>query len=370
MAAKKFFKKVVPVNVSTEGAMSLIRKCVLTFIAACFYYSGLVKLARWWTKRSGQYLVILNYHRAIGGDLRRHLLYLRRHYRILHLEAALEELYRPPKERNWKQDQYTPLVLTFDDGYHDNYTDGFVLARELQIPITIFLIPGYIESGDYFWWGEGTRLVQRTQVDEVTIEGRHYCLKRPHERKVLAQAIDMYLRNATSVAEREAFLACVRKLLVVQSTKIPEEEPALPLTWAEIQQMEESECGSYGAHTMSNPILTYLTEPIEIEREIRECRTKLEQHLRHPVRTFAYPVGQPQHVSEAVLHTVKQAGYDWAVTTIHGFNTPRSDPYLLRRIEVDVCQHWLVVAAEAAGLWGFFSSLRRIPIVRKYFTGI
>jgi hypothetical protein len=66
---------------------------IKVFFAACLYYSGLVKLARWWMQRSGQRLIILNYHRATGGDLRSHLLYLRRHYRMLHLEEALEELY-------------------------------------------------------------------------------------------------------------------------------------------------------------------------------------------------------------------------------------------------------------------------------------
>ena len=66
---------------------------IKVFFAACLYYSGLVKLARWWMQRSGQRLIILNYHGASEGDLRSHLLYLRRHYRMLHLEKALEELY-------------------------------------------------------------------------------------------------------------------------------------------------------------------------------------------------------------------------------------------------------------------------------------
>src|SRR6516225_4683856 len=125
-----------------------MRKRVLTFIAACFYYSGLVKLARWLICHHGQSLIILNYHRATGGNLYSHLLYLRRHYRILHLEAALEELYMPYKNGKQSSDRRTPVVLTFDDGYRDNYTNGFALARELQVPFTIFLIPGYIESGD------------------------------------------------------------------------------------------------------------------------------------------------------------------------------------------------------------------------------
>jgi peptidoglycan/xylan/chitin deacetylase (PgdA/CDA1 family) len=345
-----------------------MRKRVLTFIAACFYYSGLVKLARWWIRRLGQRLVILNYHCATGGDLRSHLLYLRRHYRILHLEKALEELYSPCKGGQQMLDQRLPLVLTFDDGYHDNYTYGLALVRELQIPITIFLIPGYVESGDYFWWLEGKRLVSRAQVSEATIEGRTYRLNQPQERKALARVVDERLRYAPSVAEREAFLMSIRQLLAVSSSVAPTEEPSLPLKWTEVQEMEESGYVSFGAHTMHHPILGYLTEPAEMQREVQECRVMLEQQLGQPVRAFAYPVGQLQHIGNNVIHAVQQARYDWALTTIYGFNTPESDPHLLRRIEVDVSQHWLVIAAEAAGLWGFFSRLRWIPLIRKYFT--
>src|SRR5690349_5022816 len=179
-----------------------MRRLIGIFIAACFYYSGLVRLACWWRQRSGPCLIILNYHRASGGDLHRHLLYLRRHYRMLHLEEALEEVYASVGESRKGRDQRTPLVLTFDDGYHDSYTHAYELARELRVPISIFLSPGYIESGDYLWWLEGQRLVHLAQVDNVTLEGRIYYLKQTRERELLAQAIDTRLRHATSVAER------------------------------------------------------------------------------------------------------------------------------------------------------------------------
>src|SRR3989441_2162089 len=183
-----------------------MRKRLLTFIAACFYYSGLVKLARWRIRHLGHRLIILNYHCATGGDLRSHLLYLRRHYRMLHLEEALEELYAPPQDGKYRRDQRTLLVLTFDDGYRDNYMHAFALAQQLQVPITIFLIPGYIESGEYFWWLLGAHLVHHAQVDKVTIGGRTYRLRQPNERNLLAQAIDTHARHSRSVAEREAFL--------------------------------------------------------------------------------------------------------------------------------------------------------------------
>src|SRR5437879_4325576 len=216
-----------------------MRKRVLTFIAACLYYTEVVKLALWSAQRSGQRLIILNYHRASGGNLRRHLLYLRHHYRILPLEAALEELYKPLDERKRMRDRRTMLVLTFDDGYRDNYTHGFALAQELQVPITIFLIPGYIESGGHFWWLEPDRLVRHARRNKVTIEGRTFCLEQPEERNRLAQAIDAPARHATSIAEREAFLATVREVLAVPPAVTAGEE-VRPLTWTEVRKMEES----------------------------------------------------------------------------------------------------------------------------------
>jgi peptidoglycan/xylan/chitin deacetylase (PgdA/CDA1 family) len=328
-------------------------------IAACFYYSGLVTLVRWWTLRSGRGLVILNYHRASGGDLRSHLLYLRRHYRVLHLEKALEELYKPCKAGLRRGDLRPLLVLTFDDGYYDNYTHAFPLVCQLQVPITIFLIPGYSESGNHFWWQEGDYLVHHAQVGEATIEGRPYHLNRWEERKALAQTIYDHACYAPSVDEREAFLAFTRQALAGPSSVTAEEKLDLPLTWAQVQEMEESGWVSFGAHTMHHPVLAYLTDPAEVQREVVECRAALKRQLGHPVRSFAYPLGKPEHIGDDGLCAVRQAGYDWAVTTIPGFNTSRTDPHLLRRLNVGPNQHWLVMAAEATGVWGFFSRLLR-----------
>ena len=334
-----------------------MRKRLGVVVAAFLYYSGLVALARWLMQRSGRHLIILNYHRATGGDLRRHLSYLHRHYRMLHLEEALEELYTTRQERKKNRDRRTPLVLTFDDGYHDNYTHGFALASELQVPITIFLIPGYIESGDYFWWWEGYRLVRRSKVDEVTIEERTYHLGKVEERMLLAQAIDKRLRHAKSVAEREKVLQMVREALAVPTTVTPEEEGERPMTWAEVRKMEETGWVSFGAHTMHHPILACLMDPAELQYEVTECRRVLEQHLGHRVRTFAYPIGRSEHIGDQTVRAVQEAGYDWAVTTIHGVNTRQSDPYRLGRVLGDVSRHWIVMAAETSGIWKFFSPL-------------
>lgn len=343
-----------------------MRRRILVSIAALFYYSGLVALARWWTSRKRACLIILNYHRASGGNLREHLLYLRKHYTILPAEDGLEALYAAPDHRS--RPGRTALVLTFDDGYYDNYSAALPLAKELQVPLTIYLVPGYIESGRHFWWEEGVHLAQQTQEREVVINGRKYVLEHPAERDELAREIDFFVRHAPSVAEREQFLESVSHSLQVALMPVKRDEPSLPVTWEQVHEMEESGWITFGGHTMHHPILAYLTDETEVRREVTACRVALEQQLGHAVYSFAYPVGQNQHISDIAVQAVREAGFRWAMTTSYGFNTPQTDPYRLQRIEVDVDQHWLVMAAETAGLWGFFSRLRWLPFVRKYFT--
>ena len=326
---------------------------VKMFISVLFHYSGIKNLIRWWNQHSEPRLIILYYHQAARGDLRSQWHYLRRHYRILPLETALKELYMPLKIGAQGKDRRPLLALTFDDGYYDNYTHAFPLACELQIPITVFLIPGYMESGNSFWWT--TRLIRLAQVDQVTWEGCTYHLEQQEDCKALTQTIDARFSQATSSTEREAFLASLCKMLAVSSSVVFKEQPAPLLTWTQVREMQESGWVSFGAHTMHHPDLGNLADPAKVQREIGECRTVLEQQLGHPVRIFSYPFGR---IGDHGLHAVKEAGYDWAVTIIPGVNTRRSDPHLLRRRSMDVNNHWLVMDAEIASTWEFFSHLR------------
>jgi peptidoglycan/xylan/chitin deacetylase (PgdA/CDA1 family) len=336
----------------------MVRKLELC-IDALLYITGLIRLARWWNRHAGKRLVVLCYHRMEGGYLREHLRYLRRHYRILHLEAALEELYAPSKGIEQGRDRRTLLALTFDDGYRDHYTYGFRLVRQLQVPITIFLIPGYIENRQRFWWGEAEYLLSHTSVREATIEGKTYHLENPDDRHALLDLIEQRVRYAQSVAEREVFIGRLYEILALPRHTQVEDDVQRSLTWEEVQEMQRCEWISFGVHTMYHPILSCLKDPSELLYEVAHSRLAIEQELQCSVRTFAYPVGKKEHIGTQAIYAVQKAGYTWALTTIHGINTPKTDPLQVHRIVVDVEQPWLLIAAKASGLWDVLTTLGR-----------
>jgi hypothetical protein len=64
-------------------------------------------------------------------------------------------------------------------------------------------------------------------------------------------------------------------------------------------------------------------------------KIELENLLSLPIRYFAYPYGTRPDVTPDVVTAIKEAGYELALTSIHGKNHRDADPLQLARIKVE-----------------------------------
>lgn len=100
-------------------------------------------------------------------------------------------------------------------------------------------------------------------------------------------------------------------------------------SWAMVQEIQESGMTIAG-HTVDHASLTGLSLA-QVERELRDSKTALEQKLGLTVAHFAYPNGA---YNDAVVEAVKRAGYRSA-TTINPLSVKNPvSPYLLPRLRV------------------------------------
>ena len=83
------------------------------------------------------------------------------------------------------------------------------------------------------------------------------------------------------------------------------------------------------SHTFTHP---NLTEPgVDLDHEIADSRTELQERFDVPVDFFCYPAGE---YDDTVVQAVKDAGYLGATTTHEGLASP-DEPYELKRIRVE-----------------------------------
>lgn len=99
-----------------------------------------------------------------------------------------------------------------------------------------------------------------------------------------------------------------------------------PLDWAQVGEMARHGI-EFGGHTVTHRSLTTLGDA-DLAREVRDCRTPIEERTGRPAVTFCYPRG---HVDARVEAAVRDAGWTIAATTEPGDVPPDSPPLRLRR---------------------------------------
>jgi peptidoglycan/xylan/chitin deacetylase (PgdA/CDA1 family) len=103
--------------------------------------------------------------------------------------------------------------------------------------------------------------------------------------------------------------------------------------WEELRELEHSgvriEC-----HGISHRPLSEL-DLDEAAREIAVAKLRLEDALEREVQAFAYAKGSEAHFTAVHVSLVRQAGYALAFTSVSGANRPWTDPFRLRRYNVE-----------------------------------
>jgi peptidoglycan/xylan/chitin deacetylase (PgdA/CDA1 family)/glycosyltransferase involved in cell wall biosynthesis len=317
--------------------LARIKASLKTAAGEAIYRSGAFLLLRKIHRRIfGSGIRILFYHRvtadAAPPDIRgrqlltahefeRHLKHLRRHYDIISLADAVQAL-----QSGASLPQNT-VVITFDDGYRDNYTVALPLLEKYKAPATVFVVTSAID-GEPLWFDDMRRWFEQTKVETLRMEeaGEEFSLADATARRKALEKVLKFLKSVPG-SRLPALLADLRNNL-----KVGQEGDGAALretlSWDELRALASSDRITIGAHTVTHPILPNL-EPEEIAREIRDSVEVLSRRLARPIQFFAYPNGD---CNVAARRAVREMNLVACSVGGGGFNPPGSDLTALSRL--------------------------------------
>ena len=233
----------------------------------------------------------------------RHLRFVARHFDVLSFGDLLDLW----ETSHWDDDARY-CVITFDDGWLDNYVHAYPLLRFHGLPATVFLPTDLIGTHDSLWFDRLGALLQRRGAGapedwDVQIERAKLLTDEARDRMIdglESEAGGQYL-------SRRRFI-----------------------DWDEAREMSRSGI-SFGSHTRTHGNLTRLSGP-DLERELRGSLDALDRQRINLVPVLAYPNGDH---TDAVVAAARDAGYRAAVTTNAGLESRSpSDLFRLKRIGV------------------------------------
>lgn len=285
-------------------------------------------MAARWLRRDG--LRILMYHRfpasaVESGQLARQCEHFRRYYHLLTLDQAAEYLQSgapfPPYA----------LAVTIDDGYRD-FLSAAEVFRHYEVPVTMYLAIDFIDRKEWLWTDLVRACFKASALREVSIPFEGMATELLPVSPEGARRFNMLAKRVPD-KERRRLVSQLGALLEFNPPKLPPKTRA-PLHWDEVRRLAKLGV-TFGAHTMSHPILRRVESAEALRNEIEGSRIRLEQELSMPVRHFCYPNGQPEDISPEVLAATRAAGFLTAATTSCGINYPRTDPLRLLRFGME-----------------------------------
>ncbi|HBP89235.1 MAG TPA: polysaccharide deacetylase family protein [Nitrospirales bacterium] len=250
--------------------------------------SGVAALGRRVCPKNGA--LILYGHRVEDNDegclqglrpswLSEQLDYLSRHYHFLSLSKLLD---------CYEQQQPIPpksVVITFDDGFRDNFTNAYPILQRYHVPATVFLVTGCVSSGHLPWPQKVGYLFQKTKVEtlcHVTTNEKPVKLRLPKERDMAR----MIVRNVLGPMPRLERERSIEELCQLLQVEVPLNRM---LTWDQVETMRRGGI-EFGAHTLSHPLMA-LQSPEEARREMEASLHDIENRLGISCPPFVFPGG-------------------------------------------------------------------------------
>lgn len=295
--------------------------------------------------------VVLMYHRVLSPDEQRRtgshpalvvhrqtfanqMGVLKRRFTVLSLDEFSDHIAkRIPFYRS-------SCLITFDDGWLDNFTHALPILREHGLPAVIFLPVNYIGRRRLFAREALTHLVVKAVLEARKDTSRALRFRQLLEDVGLTEVLNIPDGNPrpaiVSIISGHQYVSSTSVERVVSSLAAELDVRAEDLTdadtfvdWDQVEAMASHNI-AFGGHGAEHRVLTQVPGDV-VQDEIHVSKEMMNARFHDTVPTFSYPGGgwNPE-----IAATVKGAGYRLAFTTEAGHVSCDDDPFTLRRLNI------------------------------------
>ena len=317
-------------------------------------------------------VIVLMYHRVLTSEevahqsvqsgmyvldsvFAQHMSFVKNTFTVL----SLQELLDLWQNGAWNE-QARYCVITFDDGWVDNYRHAYPVLKRLGIPATIFLPTDYVGTEEWFWPDQMAYLLK------ILAErgGKAEALKGIEG--VLSGFLNGDVRPLVEVFGRreqmtdEIIERCkqmpIQRIHQLLDGLAAELGVSLPqgrviVNWDEVREMSQAGV-SFGSHSCSHRIMTTIA-PDEVSKELLKSKQVLLGEGVNYVPVFCYPNGNSDpHIQSQV----RACGYEAAVSVQIGVEGSRPrNQFAINRVGI----HNDVTSTIPLFSWRLFGPLPR-----------
>jgi peptidoglycan/xylan/chitin deacetylase (PgdA/CDA1 family) len=225
-----------------------------------------------------------------------------------------------------------PLLITFDDGYLDNYQNAAPILMKYGFPAVIFLMTSRMDDGNTGklpWWDAVAYLFTHTtkQQVELPVIGLRDLTSADNQQATREEMIQV-LKLIPEVEKQVA----LEQLQVALDVELPTDPPVF-MNWDQVRELVANGIACQ-PHTVNHPILTRIDQE-EMRRQLADSRDQISEQTQQEIVAFAYPNGMPGDYDQSTMQALRDLGYGLAFTLSPGpvaLRTVQKRPLEIERI--------------------------------------
>jgi len=274
------------VNKVLSFSGSLIRKSPFLLNRLINYKSDSLRIVYYHIVSKNNYPYYFD-NKAISIDeFREQIIFFKKKFDVISMSEAI-------RLANNNDSLKKKLVITFDDGFIDNYNVAAPVLKELNCSATFYLIGNCIDNKDLMW---RNKLLLISNVDSAILTKG---LKRVAEEYELSldgyQNLMSWSSDAIPMHKKEEVVNSLWEYSMNISVKEYLSRFKPYMTSQQILELD-SQGFEFGIHSMSHPNFSRLTYK-EFRDEILNSKKIIDGLVDKKVTTFTYPFGQKPSIA-------------------------------------------------------------------------
>lgn len=203
-------------------------------------------------------------------------------------------------------------LITFDDGYEDNYTYAYPILKELGIPFVIYVSVDLINDHQPIW--NYPLIIERIVRlnDELKLSnGMHIVCRTIEEKNRAFMELKAWLFSLPYETLRGEFERVLKDYLT------DDVFPNNTLSWEQLKELANEPLCTIGSHTMSHCRLV-MKDNDSLMHELHDSRRILSEKLGVEIEHLSYPYGWITDVSDEAIEVAKRVGYKTGLRSFGG----------------------------------------------------
>ncbi|WP_196607054.1 polysaccharide deacetylase family protein [Pectinatus frisingensis] len=294
-------------------------------------------------------IIVLLYHRVADLETDPQLLavspknfdlqmqYLKEHYSVLHFED------------DWRRIETPSVIITFDDGYADNYYNAVPILKKYGVPATIFVTTGRIGTSKEPWCDDVERAIllndfligETIEIDFGNVGKFSWNINDKTSREKAYYEIHNILLTVDADV-RESILKGLFKRYGGADIR----DKHRYMNRQELETLSKSSLITIGGHTVSHTRLSIQNYDEQL-KEIKDSKEYLENILKKKINVFSFPFGGKADYTGDTLQILEYLKFKRSASNFSGqfhtwtnkYEIPRQ---IVRNWDIDDFKHNLM----------------------------